>query len=229
MIAPLGRILGLVVTISALASPARAQDDPRFALRVAFPTPTVSLEWSISERIALRLDGSYTYRHETNTRLTGSHTDFTTGVTVTEETTTELAAHNSTIGVGALLTIKRNDALHLYVAPRAFLSMSSYRATESRQMPAFPAGGIVVSFDFPDSPNSQPRTLEEATTSPGVGFLFGASSDVHRRLALFGEAGVTYVYDDASSPSNSLLLFDNRESRRRSVNTYALAGVKFRF
>jgi hypothetical protein len=58
------QIAASLLAVAAFATPAIAQDEPRFALVASFPTPTVSFQWELNDRFGVRVDGSYTYRDE---------------------------------------------------------------------------------------------------------------------------------------------------------------------
>jgi hypothetical protein len=230
------RLIGLVLTFAAMASTAAlAQDEPRFALVTSFPSPTVSFQWEVSERVALRVESSYTYRDESSDSITGqgSITDQTGNRFVLYESVahTESRSHTGSIGLAGIITIHRGDQLRLYVAPRISLLWSSQRVSvtsETRSAGVLPPGAPVFTFDTP--PRSS-ETLEESSTSPAAGVSFGAAMNFHRRLALFGEAGFTYSRSD--TPLFPLVLGGSLrspgESRRTTINTRAVGGVMFLF
>jgi len=229
-------IFGLVLGLVICAAPALAQDEPRFALVTSFPSPTVSFQWEVSERFALRVESSYSYRDESSDTTTGqgSFSDRTTGSTVILYETVnhvESRSHTSSIGVAGIFTIHRGDQLRLYAAPRISLARSSQRVsatTETRQPGVLPPGAPMVIFNIPP-PSSE--TLEESSTSPAGGISFGASTNVHRRLALFAEAGFTYSRSDAPLLPLVSVGFprSSGESKRTTVNTRAVGGVMFLF
>ena len=115
--------------LAAIAAPAAAQDDPRFALVTSFPSPTVSFQWELSERFALRFEGSYNYRNESSDSTSGDEPavtgPFGTSIPITTSTQTESTIHTGSIGVAGIFTIHRNDQLRLYVAPRVSIVQSS--------------------------------------------------------------------------------------------------------
>ncbi len=42
----------------------------------SFPSPTVSFQWEVSERFALRIEGSYSYRDESTDSTSGDEPEF---------------------------------------------------------------------------------------------------------------------------------------------------------
>ena len=234
------RIVGLVLAlVICTATAALAQDEPRFALVTSFPSPTVSVQWEVSERFALRVESTYTYNSESfdTTIGRGSFFDNTTGSTVILYETVnhvESRRHTGSIGIAGIVTLHRGDQLRLYLAPRLSLlrltqRVSSTTETRTPTAPAVPRPGTpVITFN---PPAAESDTLEESSTSPSAGISFGASTNVHRRLALFAEAGFTYSRNNA--PLFGLVptgvLRDPGETRRITINTRAVGGLMFLF
>ena len=135
------RLLGFVL---AIAAPAAAQDDPRFALVTSFPSPTVSFQWEMSERFALRIEGSYSYRDESSDTTSGDEPEFSGPFSITTSiptsTQTHLTSHSGSIGVAGIFTIHRGDQLRLYVAPRVSVARTSQRTTANTTVIRVPAG-----------------------------------------------------------------------------------------
>ena len=229
-----GRLIALVLATSAIAAPAIAQDDPRFALLASFPTPTVSFQWALSERFALRVDGSYSYRDESLTESSGDDTQITGSgsapvifIPVDIQSTSESTFHSGSIGVWGLVTIHRDEHVRLYVAPRLSLGFTNQRTIITTTATGLPPGlpprlleGLLGT-----------QTYESSSTSPGGGVHFGAASNVQRRLALFGEVGVTYARSDAPLTTivgiSSTRDFGN--SKRTTINTRAVGGLMILF
>jgi hypothetical protein len=231
-------IIGSIAIIAAIAAPAAAQDEPRLALVASLPTPTVAIQWEMSDRFAVRVDGSYNYRDESVDRTSagGSFNDRTTGTIFVNQTLahTESSTHAGAIGIAGIITIHRGDQLRLYAAPRLGLSFSSQRfttTTTTTTTPPLPPGGIQISFG-PSRDGTE--TLETSSTSPTAGGSFGAEAGVHRRLAVFGEVGATFGWSDTSLPAlpgvvGGVGLARPGESTRTTINTRAVAGVMIRF
>lgn len=231
-------IIGWISFVVASAAPAAAQDEPRLALVASLPTPTVAVQWELSDRFAVRVDGSYNYRDESVDRTTagGSFNDRTTGTIFVSQILahTESATHTGAIGVAGIITIHRGDQLRLYAAPRLGLSFSSQRfttTTTTTTTPPLPPGSIQISFG-PSRDGTE--TLDTSSTSPTAGGSFGAEASVHRRLAVFGEVGVTFGWGDTSLPAlpgviGGVGLARPGESTRTSLNTRAVVGVLIRF
>ncbi|HYE86336.1 MAG TPA: hypothetical protein VEA16_08270 [Vicinamibacterales bacterium] len=225
-----------------IAAPATAQDEPKYALVASLPTPTVSLEWRLSQRLAIRFDGSYSHRDESTeyeSTTAGSYTWFdtieTSRVTGRSRQRMETVAHTGSIGIAGIVALRRTNHLHLYVAPRVFLSLSRQRSTETITSDALPsvthtyANGATsqVIFGLPTRTPSSTET-SSSSTSPGAGISFGARSKVFQSLAVFGEAGLNYSRSD--SPLATIpTLRTEIDSRRIAVGTRAVAGVMLLF
>lgn len=234
---PPGRLAGLIVGIAAMAAPAMAQDEPRFALVASLPTPTVSLQWELSEKFALRFEGSYVFREESldlpiDSSVFGAsehvYADGTSSPVVIWGTSLVVAGvqsasttHSGSIGVAGIWTMYRTDRLRLYAAPRISLAWSRERFTST--LPAHQT----LSGRPPESPFT--ATLEESRTSPGAGASFGAATNVHRHVALFGEAGISYSRGDSRSPGTIGITLGDSESKNTAVSTRAIAGVMLLF
>ena len=136
-----GRCFGLAVALLLIAGPAAAQDDPRLALLVSFPSPTVSLQWELSEKFALRIEGSYNYFHEStessDSVIGGAsehvYLDGTSSQVIWSDSgvqsTFESTAHSGSIGLAGIFTVYRTDQLRLYVVPRIAVALSRQQIT----------------------------------------------------------------------------------------------------
>jgi hypothetical protein len=229
------RRLVLILFLATIASPAIAQDDPRFALVASFPNPTVSVQWDLNERFALRLDGAYSHRDSSGDDVT-SGTLFTSlgGNTVTEErrTHTDSTTTSSSIGIAGLVTIHRDDKMRLYLSPRLLFGFNRQNTTQTvtESLSGNPTSGNGVIFGLP---SSSPETVsrKDSSTSTGAGISFGAVSNVFERVALFGELGATYTRSNAPQVPTigSLSLLSESTAQANSVLTRAVAGIMFRF
>jgi hypothetical protein len=226
-----GRLIGFVLALAAIAAPATAQDDPRFALVTSFPSPTVSFQWEMSERFALRIEGSYSYRDESletsSGDLSGLVVPSPNSIVLDTTTRTESTVHNGSIGVAGIVTIHRGDQMRLYVAPRVSVVRFNQRTTSETTLTRVPSGlpPNVFSNLFPRS-----QTFESSSNSPAAGASFGAATNVHRRLALFGEAGFTWTRNDAPLVGITTIgIPRDSESRRTAINTRAVGGVMLLF
>lgn len=226
------RALVLISLVTTFVPAAFAQDDPKFALLASFPSPTVSFQWELTERWALRLDGSYTFRDDTITESTPGESMRGLGGTVVFrtpdiETRQQTTAHTGTVGVSGIYSFHRSEQLRLYLAPRLFLGYTTQRisvsVTTSSLPPGFPPGLLDDLL--------RPQSFEASSKSPGAGLSFGAATNVHSRLALYGEAGVVYQRTSAPQPLLTGItgIRESIETKRTTVNTRALGGVMFRF
>jgi hypothetical protein len=228
------RLLGVVLAFASIAAPAAAQDDPRFALLASFPSPTVSFQWELSERFAIRFEGSYSYRDETTETTSGGLPELVpaTPNSIILETATrnETTTHNGAIGVAGIVTLHRTDQMRLYVAPRISITRSTQRITSETTLTRIPPGlpPSVIGNLFPRS-----ETFESSSTSPSAGASFGAVTNIHRRLAIFGEAGFTWNRSDAPLTTivigSTLSPLRDTEAKRTTVNTRAVGGVMILF
>jgi hypothetical protein len=225
------RLTASLLPIAAFATPAIAQDEPRFALVASFPTPTVSFQWELNDRIGIRVDGSYSYRDETTDNVSNgsSFTDLGRNTVTFLETLThsESTTHTGSIGIAGLFTVHHTDHLRLYLSPRVLVSFSRQLVSETSTTSGLPPG---IFFGTSFARIDEPVSRESNSTSPGAGLSFGASSNVFERVALFGEAGFTYSRSDAPLIllPTSISSF-NSETSRTIVSTRAVAGIMFRF
>ena len=227
MLTPYKRLLCPLFVCLVFASPAIAQDDPRFALVASFPSPTVSFQWELRERFALRFDGSYSHRDETSERVTSSTSilDFPrqAATTLTQRTVTDSRFSSSTIGLAGIVTIRDVERLRPYLAPRIQLSFISSEVSETTTISLPPGSSATLTVSPPS------RSSDDSYTAPGAGLSFGASSNVHDRVALFGEAGLTYMRSNAPATIPPLTSSLGSDTRRTTLNTRAVAGVMFLF
>jgi hypothetical protein len=181
-------------------------------------------------RVANR--GQYSYRDESletsSDDLSGLVVPSPNSIFLDTTTRTESTVHNGSIGVAGIFTIHRGDQMRLYVAPRVSVVRFSQRTTAETTLTRLPPGipPSVVSRLFPRS-----ETFESSSTSPAAGASFGAATNVHRRLALFGEAGFTWARNDAPLVGviSIGILRGNSETRRTTINTRAVGGVMLLF
>ena len=233
-----GRVVAVaVVCLTAMAAAAFAQDEPRFALVASLPTPTVSVQWEVSEKFAVRFDGSYSYRDDAFEEFidpaSGGSIEhvYTSGATSQvifaglstegDSFRSETSTHNTSVGVTGIVTLYRADRLRLYVAPRIAIAWSRQRVTTT--LPALPT--------LSGAPAGRPQTytLDESSTSPRAGASFGGATTVHRHLALFGEVGANYTRTDSPAAAISLISVGGAESKSTSIATRAVAGVMLLF
>ena len=224
-------LLAVIVSASAVA----AQDDPRYAIVTSFPNPSVSFQWELTDKFALRIDGSYSFRDESfespvsSTSISGGAI---TRTTVTERRT-ESTSHSGSIGLTAVMTIRRTDQSRLYLAPRALIGLTRQHIvqteTETTTTTGIPSN---IFFTFPET-SREPvtRSVDASYTSPAAGMSFGAETNVHRRLALFGEVGFTYSRSDTPliGTLSALGSIDDSETRRTALSSRAVGGMMIRF
>jgi hypothetical protein len=228
------RFLACTLWLAGVASPAYAQDDPRLALLTSFPNPTISFQYEVNDRFAVRVETTYTYHDETSEQPTGG---IGIGVgssfdTTTRERLIESQTHTGSVGFAAIVTLHRADQFRLYLAPRVAATFSNQsatiteRVTRTRTGGASPTGGNLMTVS-----TGEPEEVSDSSISPTVGASVGAAVNVHRRLALFGEAGVSYSRRERSAllPVSLTLLRDGSESEFTTVSSRAVGGLMFRF
>ena len=166
----------------------------------SFPSPTVSFQWELSERFALRIEGSYSYRDESTESTSGGLADFRAPPA---PTTFILEPRTRTESTSSQRLHRRRRHLHdppqrsvasLRGAARLGRAVQSAESPSEHDVDSNSAG--VAAERLPQSVPST-RRFESSSTSPAAGASFGAATNVHRRLALFGEAGFTWSRSDA--------------------------------
>jgi hypothetical protein len=219
--------------MAALATPAFAQDEPRFALVASLPTPAVSIQWEVSQKLALRFDGRYSFQSETvEESSTGGalehiYNDGTTSQVIFAGSGTasrlESTSHSAVIGVTGIFTIHRADLLRLYVAPRIAVTLSRARIMLPGQqsLPDLTGRPLVPTT----------ATYEDSSASPAVSASFGAAANLHRHFALFGEVGLNYARNDSPllDAGISASGIGNGDTTSTAFSTRAIAGVMVLF
>jgi hypothetical protein len=187
------------------ASPARAQETPRFGIVMGYPA-AVGVLWTVSERVAVRPEVSISRTSsESTTTLVGLPTlpGFVTSST-TSSSGWQLGA-----GVSALLYLTKGDALRTYVSPRYTYARSS-TTIEGRlgspivPMPAGPATTV--------------------TTSHSTSGAFGGQYTLGKRFGLFGELGLNYQHS-GETPSLGSSPFVTNDFKGWSLSLRSGVGV----
>jgi opacity protein-like surface antigen len=183
---------------------ASAQDEPKAGLTVAFPG-SVGLLWQLSERFAIRPDISLSWSSSESTTLTslgGGGLLPSIGFESTSDT------RSVNVGVSALFTVRRRDALRIYVAPRVGYTRSDTTITSTVSGPLPPG---IPSGLFP------PATRDNSNSGYAIAGVFGAQYALSDRFALFGEAGVGYSSSESSAePGIAGVEFQSRTTGTRS-------------
>ena len=181
-----------------VAGPASAQDDRRIGLVAAYPG-SAGLLWQVSDKFALRGDGSFSWSKTTSEPENGGFVVVTPALPPPlqfDGPRTETSSRAVSVGVSALVDVHRRDALRLYVAPRVAVAFSK---STTRITSAIPP-----EFErfFP-----QLRTRSRSSSSPTLAALFGASTKIGDRFGVFGEIGLAY---SQSSPDDEILNLTSR-------------------
>lgn len=183
----LARVIALSsALVLAAASAASAQDERRVGLVMGFPT-TVGVLWQVSDRFALRVDGSY---NGTSADIEGVDDSLTTTpspvpafeISIRQEISTQSAS----IGASFLFDLHRQDQFRIYLAPRVGLGILQTESTTTIDISLVPT--------FPGVPPRDSETKRSETSySPVFDALLGASSRIGDRFGVFGEAGFSYT------------------------------------
>jgi hypothetical protein len=217
-------LLWSLVVIGA-SSPASAQDAGQWGVVVAAPG-SAGVLWQLSDRWAIRGDVDYNYSKNVLETGGGAFT-FNNEVVQFGGTTSrnESSTHSAVVGLSVLVTVHRNDALRLYLAPRIavnFASTLSESTIATTLPPGFPADvtrGLVRS-----------QTVEDSSATPAGGASFGASTTIGTRFGVFGEAGVFYSRHESSpSATVSSTSIGLTTIRRTGFGTTGRAGVMVLF
>ena len=208
---PLTTIACLLVAAAANAS---AQPARTFGVTMAYPA-SIGVLWQASQRLAIRPDLSVSWSS------TESSSDSIGGGLI-PPISIETKSDGYTLGVGvsALWTVARWDALRAYVAPRAGYTRLS-ATTTTRATTTVPPGGVIPGL--PTIP-----TLERTNTSSGyqVGGAFGAQHSLVERFAIFGEVGINYSSSESAGDETVAFL---PTIRGRNVGIRSGVGVIFFF
>ena len=190
--------------VAGVSTPAFSQDDPNVGVVVAYPA-TVGVLWQITDRFAIRPDvfWSWASNESTTTVTSGSPPQ-----TVAFESSSN--GYNVTYGVSGLVTLKQQESLRLYVGGRAAYLRSS--TTFHNPSVTFPGGVVTVN----------PR--KSRSTGPSFAGFFGGQYALHRRFAIFGEAGLGYQSSETSTTGEPPL-----SGQGKSVNGRSGVGVIFFF
>lgn len=170
---------------------ASAQDAPKVGLTVAFPA-AVGLLWQVSERFAIRPDFSFSWTSTKSSNPGSLITSPVGGILLGSPGSESVSdSQNASVGVSALFTVQRRDALRIYVAPRVHYSRSTATSTTTYTAP-FPTGVPPQLF--------QPMSRHSTNDGYSIAGLFGAQYVLTDRFGLFGEVGVGYSWSDSSLP-----------------------------
>ena len=208
------RIIGLSIVFAALtATAAQAQDDRRVGIVAAFPT-SIGVQWQVTDRFALRVDGAYSHSStEINSGedivLTPGGIPLPTLPSINVET--ESTSNTTSFSISGLFTVHQRAEFRLYIAPRFAMSWAQSKVTSTATLTGLP----------PELANLfVPRDLETSATSPGGGASLGASTRVGERFGIFGEAGFHY-----SRSTQERELFEDEEQVTNAFGTRAAVGV----
>jgi hypothetical protein len=205
-----------VIVWLGMALPAFAQQK-KIGLVVGYPA-TVGVLWNITDRVALRADGSVQWSsYVLGTPLfteefpdqvfPGLTASFLTSASISTET----KSINTGIGLSAQITLSRADRFATYLSPRMSLGI-----THSTTRTEYDLSGMVVplpGFRF------EPQESSGTSTSPTASLLGGAMVSVHDRFTVFAEAGFGYSWSGSLAPGSDL----DRDSRSHTL--YLRSGI----
>jgi len=212
----------------ALVVSAAAQDKGQVGLVVGYPA-TVGVSWQISDRIAVRGEGSFSWSSSkteepsdnSSSTSTFTYADGTTSVVTLGGSsigvTQESHSVTGTVGVSVLVTLTRTDELRTYIAPRVAWAMSRSTTTLDYDLSGFVSPTFGQSFlrEFED------REITTKSRTASYGAAFGAATTLRERFGVFGELGFNYT-PTGNLPfiiSSSGLTESTRESRTVSLRS----------
>jgi hypothetical protein len=170
------------------ARPAEAQDDRRLGLLIAYPN-TAGVQWDVSDRFGVRVDGSYD-RHQTTITIDYSRFLPPPGFPIPPPRTSTSTRHFATLGVSPLITVGGTNQLEMYVAPRVGVSISRGPGASVLLSPA--GGSVVTATLVIGLPEPEPEPETETAYSVDAGAVLGASYRLGDRFAIFGEGGFRF-------------------------------------
>jgi hypothetical protein len=173
---------GLVLTTASAAS---AQDERRVGLVMGFPA-SVGVVWHVSDRLALRADGTYNWSSATIEGVDDSLTTSPSPIPVFEiAITQESSTQSGSIGLSLLFDLHRQEQFRIYLAPRVGWAVAHTESTVTIDV-----SRVQIIPGVPPRGN----TIGESETaySPTFGASIGASTRVGDRFGVFGEAGFSY-------------------------------------
>ena len=190
--------------------PALAQDERRVGLVMAFPSE-VGVLWQVSDRIAVRPDGSFTWaKHNSSYSLSFDDVDY-------GRYESESSSHSIGGGFSVLVTVARWERLRAYAVPRVSYTRiaGDVRSTAVASSAVFITGGIVVADEQEDD-----QATGRAVEASGA---FGVEYSLGERFGVYGEAGLSYASIKHPPFSSS------DESSTRAVGSRSSIGIIFRF
>lgn len=173
------------VSLLWMTSPAFAQDERRVGLVMGFPA-SVGVLWQMSDRLALRADGTYNWSNATIEGVDDSLSTSPSPIPAFEiSITQESSSQSGSIGVSLLFDLHRQDQFRIYLAPRVGWAVAHTESTLTIDV-----SPIQI---FPGVPPRDNTNRESETAySPTFGASIGASTRVGNRFGVFGEAGFSY-------------------------------------
>jgi hypothetical protein len=198
------RVALILSIVTAVFAPTATAQEKTVGLVVGYPID-VGVLWQASARVALRADVGFGF----NT-FESSQSGLSLGTTARSTLTTTSSSGFATVGLAALFTIRNDDNLRLYLAPRAALDLT-HQSNET-------------AID-PPLPSSSANFAERSETSRGYEFdvMFGGQYRLRDRLALFGETGLAYHRSSFPSVSATLTIgggVGSGESDRDTTTTF---------
>lgn len=209
------RVAALVVVLTAAFPPSVAAQEKTVGLVAAFPIDA-GVFWQASERLAFRVDaGVFSNTFQSSSRFPSGLGGSTVSFTTTSRST------STSLGLSALFTIRNEDNLRIYVAPR--VSMNLMRQSSETDVD----GGAASSLTFA-------RNSSDSSTGYGFAAMAGGQYRLHDRVAVFAESGVEYVRSAFPQVTVSLTVAgtpdrDDSRDRSTSIGTRGNVGLVFFF
>jgi hypothetical protein len=196
-----------VFIVASLATPVRAQDEPRVGITMGYPA-AVGLIWHVADRVALRPEISVS-RGSGESSITTTVPVISVGGVPSVSTATTITTNTSdqwqvAVGVSGLFYLTRHEALRTYLSPRYAYSRGSSTSQSSGASPSSVSGG--------------------ETSSHFVAGSFGAQYALGRRFSVFGEVGLGYSRTE-TEPTSTTQIISVGPSISRTLSTRSGAGV----
>ena len=185
----------VLVTVVMFAAPALAQDDRRIGLLFAYPG-AVGVQWDVSDRFGVRVDGTYD-RYQNTVMFDYSRILPAPGSPIPPRESIS-THHVASIGVSPLIVIGAPNAFKMYVAPRVGMGINHGPGA---------SGALIVVFEVVEEVRTQSVTSRvvpsqrEYTLDAGV--AAGAAYLFSDRFAFFGETGFSYDRNTGSARSEA--------------------------
>jgi hypothetical protein len=206
--------IALVIGVVTLFAGAATAQEKTVGLVVGYPAD-VGVLWQTAERVALRADLGFNLSGFESSSAFG----FTSASLTPSMVTTTSKTATATFGLSALVTLRNQDNLRLYLAPGGAIQLVRHSVETEFE------GGSLPAATFP-------AEGEASDTTRGHQFqlMFGGQYRLRDRVAIFGETGLVYQTSSFPQIGTSLSIGGattraERDSRSTNVGVRGLAGL----